>query len=236
MTGSTFPGGTSISFLDIYADEAPDGLRGGSPHAHLVSTEAYIVVGGSGALQTIDGAGFRETPLEPGRIVWFTPGTIHRAVSHGDLRVAVLMSNAGLPEAGDAVLTFPTDVLADPAAYARAADLGAGDERAGRARARRDLAVEGFLAIRRSVEEGGDGLARFHRAATELVRGRAGSWEALIQAGPAARVEQSLRDVAAVLAGDPSHLAAARATEAAPSPEPGYGMCGRLTAYDVRGV
>lgn len=107
MTGLSFPGGTSLSHLDIYHDAAPDGICGGSPHIHLVSTEAYLVVEGRGALQTIDGEGVRETELNAGSVVWFTPGTIHRAVNRGGLKVLVLMSNAGLPEAGDAVMTFP---------------------------------------------------------------------------------------------------------------------------------
>ena len=32
---------------------------------------------------------------------------LHRAVNDGDLQVVVVMRNSGLPEAGDAVLTFP---------------------------------------------------------------------------------------------------------------------------------
>lgn len=124
MSASSFPGGTSLSSLDVYEDAAPDGVCGGSPHMHLVSTEAYIVVEGRGALQTIDGGGFAETALEAGSVVWFTPGTIHRAVNRGGLKVVVLMSNAGLPEAGDAVMTFPAEIVADPAAYAEAAAIG----------------------------------------------------------------------------------------------------------------
>ena len=61
MTASSFPGGTSLSHLDVYADAAPDGICGGSPHMHLVSTEAYVVISGEGALQTIDADGVRET-------------------------------------------------------------------------------------------------------------------------------------------------------------------------------
>ena len=125
MTGSTFPGGTSVSRLDVYESEASDGICGGTPHMHLVSTEAYVVVGGRGALQTIDGTGFAEVQLEAGSVVWFTPGTIHRAINLGDLRVVVLMSDAGLPESGDAVMTFPPEVVSDPDAYAAAASLGA---------------------------------------------------------------------------------------------------------------
>ena len=89
--------------------------------------------------------GYEEVPLEPGAFVWFTPGTIHRLVNGGDLEILVLMQNAGLPEAGDMVITFPPEVLASAESYAAAATLpedertsfGTGDA----ARARRDLAV-----------------------------------------------------------------------------------------------
>ncbi len=63
------------------------------------------MTGGRGAVQTLTAAGFQETPLSPGALVWFTPGTIHRLVNDGDLTLHVLMQNCGLPEAGDAVLT-----------------------------------------------------------------------------------------------------------------------------------
>jgi hypothetical protein len=95
--------------------------------------------------------------------VWFTPGTVHRLVNDGGLDLLVVMSNAGLPEAGDAVLTFPADVLADSDAYARAAALPAGvDEHTltAAARTRRDLAIEGFLLLRDRVQERGPGALR----------------------------------------------------------------------------
>lgn len=88
-------------------------MRGGSPHLHLVCTEAYVVTGGRGAVQTLSPDGYRDIPLEPGSVAWFTPGTVHRMVQGGALRVTVLMQNGGLPEAGDAVFTFPPEVLAD---------------------------------------------------------------------------------------------------------------------------
>ncbi|MGX5773010.1 hypothetical protein ACWKWN_19905 [Microbacterium trichothecenolyticum] len=50
----TFPGATSVTLLDVYDDVAPDGLRGGSPHMHLASTECYVVIGGRGELHTLD--------------------------------------------------------------------------------------------------------------------------------------------------------------------------------------
>ncbi|MBA2280485.1 MAG: cupin domain-containing protein, partial [Acidimicrobiia bacterium] len=144
-----FPGAVGVSHLRVYDTAAPDGLAGGTPHLHTVCTEAYAVVAGSGAVQTLTASGYREVPLEPGAFVWFTPGTIHRLVNHGDLEILVLMANAGLPEAGDMVLTLPLAVLADPEAYAAAAVLPADDSTTAgpgdAARQRRDLAVPAFL-------------------------------------------------------------------------------------------
>jgi mannose-6-phosphate isomerase-like protein (cupin superfamily) len=131
----SFPGATALTVLDVYDWVAPDGLRGGSAHVHLASTEGYLVLSGEGHLQTLSQRGYAATRLRPGECLWFTPGTIHRLVNEGGLRLAIVMQNAGLPEHGDAVLTFPPDVLADPAAYARAAslDADAGPEEAGQA-------------------------------------------------------------------------------------------------------
>ena len=202
---------------------------------HLVSTEAYVVISGEGALQTIDGDGFRETPLSAGAVVWFTPGTIHRAVNRADLRVVVLMSNAGLPEAGDAVMTFPAEIVADADAYAAAASLGDTDGRADRAARRRDLAVAGFEALRDAVESGDHSvLDDFHAAAGALVRDRAQAWGDLVRERPLAQAERSLALAEEVASGSVSHLADARVHRAVPSVgERGFGMCGRLRTYDV---
>src|SRR5215470_736816 len=121
--GAAFPGATGLTVLEVYDWVAPDGLRGGSAHVHLASTEGYLVLSGAGSLQTLSHQGYTATPLRPGDCVWFTPGTIHRLVNDGGLRLAIVMQNAGLPEHGDAVLTFAPGVLADPARYARAASL-----------------------------------------------------------------------------------------------------------------
>ncbi|MGH3270649.1 MAG: cupin domain-containing protein [Trebonia sp.] len=128
---AAFPGATAITVLDVYDWVAPDGLPGGSAHVHLASTEGYVVASGAGRLQTLGERGYTETPLRPGDCLWFTPGTIHRLVNEGDLRLFVVMQNAGLPEHGDAVLTFPPEILADPDAYARAATLPSGGQPAG---------------------------------------------------------------------------------------------------------
>lgn len=238
-TSATFPGGTSVTWLDVYDDAAPDGLHGGSPHVHLASTECYVVAAGSGALHTVDPSGVRETALEPGSVVWFTPGTIHRAVNHGDLRVLVVMGNAGLPEAGDAVMTFPSDVLADPERYRAAATLP--DPTAGAtlrreaARRRRDLAVEGYLPIRDALLRGDDGpLREFHAAAAALVAGRAAAWSRIVTDGPLAQAQHSVELIGALATGSAAHLAAARVELGTGSAgDLGFGMCGRLRTYDL---
>lgn len=232
-SASTFPGGIGVSELAVYDTASVDGLSGGSPHLHLVSTEAYVVIGGRGALQTIDVAGFRETRLSPGSVVWFTPGTIHRAVDDGDLRVLVLMSNAGLPEAGDAVMTFPPEHLADPAAYAAAASLdgpGGTAGRAQRAQRRRDLAVEGFLRLRDAVRDGrAEELQAIYAAAGALVRGASAAWGPLVEEGPLAQARRSFDLAGRVAEGDVSHLALASVTAAPERAEEAiFGMCGRL--------
>jgi len=231
-----FPGGVSLSQLDVYDDAAPDGVCGGSPHMHLVATEAYVVASGAGSLQTIDADGFRETPLEAGAVVWFGPGTIHRAVNHRDLRVTVLMGDAGLPEAGDAVMTFPAEIVADAGAYAAAASLDvAGLTVAQAAARRRDLAVDGFTALRDAVERGDhQPLREFHRAAGALVRERARSWADLVRRTALAAAERSVSHAEAIAAGSLAHLADARVHEAVPSAgERRFGMCGRLRTYDL---
>jgi mannose-6-phosphate isomerase-like protein (cupin superfamily) len=243
---AAFPGATAITVLDVYDWTAPDGLPGGSAHVHLASSEGYVVASGAGRLQTLGERGYAETPLRPGDCLWFTPGTIHRLVNDGDLRLFVVMQNAGLPEHGDAVLTFPPEILADPAAYARAAALPgapadgargeAGDGESGvaaAARRRASLAVEGYLALRARVLESGPGaLGDFYAAALRLAGQRADDWRDRWQAGALATAELTgdhLDEIGAGLAG---HLDAAGLWRIErPAEERSYGMCGRLTTY-----
>src|SRR5690606_42056144 len=102
-----------------------------------------VGAGGGARAQTLTAAGFAGTPLRPGAVVSLTPGTIHRAVNGGDLRLLAIMQNSGLPEAGDAVLTLPPEHLADPDAYARAVRItGPGGPSPQRALARRGRSEE----------------------------------------------------------------------------------------------
>lgn len=234
------PGGIGLTHLRVYDSEAPDGLRGGTPHLHTVCTEAYWVVRGEGAVQTISAAGFGESPLVPGAVAWFTPGTIHRLVNRsGDLEILVLMGNAGLPEAGDMVITFAPDIVTDPDRYLEAATLpGGATTTAGRsdpARRRRDLAVEGFTVLRDALDAGDRGpLDGFLDAAGRLVAPRIADWRDRWTQGPLAAARTTGAQLDALARGDVSHLARAAVHRREPPPdERRLGCCGTLGTYVI---
>ncbi|MFF5567021.1 cupin [Streptomyces sp. NPDC012623] len=233
------PGAVGLSHLSAYDWEAADGVCGGSPHLHLVCTEAYVVTGGRGAVQTLSPDGYRETPLEAGSVAWFTPGTVHRMVQGGGLRITVLMQNSGLPEAGDAVFTFPPGHLDDPERYAAAAALPAasGPEAEAAARRRRDLAVEGYSVLREALEAGESGpYLDFQRAAARLVRAKVPAWRELWRAGALAAAERTGAQLDALEAGAPGYLTGSGVYGAVPTRRGGYGMCGRRDEYTLPGT
>ncbi|MGW8357294.1 cupin domain-containing protein [Streptomyces wedmorensis] len=219
------PGSVGISGLTVYDWEAADGLCGGTPHMHLVCSEAYVVIDGEGSVQTLTTSGFADTPLRPGDIVWFTPGTIHRLVNAGGLRLMVLMQNSGLPEAGDAVFTFPPAVLSDPDAYQAAAAL-TGDHAAA-ARRRRDLALEGFQTLR------GGGLREFHTEAHRLKRDLLDAWWTRWRDGPLAATLATGAQLASLKTGDLSHLDHGHVSRLERPEDSLFGMCGLLRPYPV---
>jgi mannose-6-phosphate isomerase-like protein (cupin superfamily) len=229
---SGFPGATAVSRLRVYDWPAPDGLRGGSPHMHTASTEGYIVHRGTGVLQTLSGDGYREYPLSPGTVLWFTPGTIHRVTTATpaapigeDLEILVVMQNAGLPEAGDAVFTFPPSVLSSPDDYAAAAALESPLDTA--ARRRRDLAVTGFLALR---DGGPSALTAFYEAAARIVQPRVAEWQRLWEERAQSAAQATGDQLADLSRGAYDHLSASSVSEAEPL-EPRFGMCGHLNTY-----
>ncbi|WP_329037542.1 cupin [Streptomyces sp. NBC_01725] len=230
------PGAVAVSHLTVYDWEAADGLRGGTPHLHLTCSEGYVVTAGRGAVQTLTAEGFESTPLEPGALVWFTPGTIHRLVNEDGLRIVVLMQNNGLPEAGDAVLTLPPEHLSDPETYGRLVRVpdGTEAEQAAFARRRRDLAVEGFAALRAAWDAGDEKpLLDFHRAAGALVGPRLADWRARWESGAARAARQTGAQLDRLTEGDAAHLAKARVHARLPHARGRFGMCGRLDTYAV---
>ncbi|MEU8568871.1 cupin [Streptomyces pathocidini] len=233
------PGAVGLSHISCYEWEAADGVCGGSPHIHLVCTEAYVVTAGQGAVQTLTPDGYRETELSAGSVAWFGPGTVHRMIQRGGLKITVLMQNSGLPEAGDAVFTFPPEILADPERYAAAAALPAKEGPAAEeaARRRRDLAVEGYLELRAALEKGDPGpLHAFHAAAARLVRPKVAGWQELWRAGALAAAQRTGVQLTALASGNAVHLGQARVETSGATREGGYGMCGRRAEYEISGA
>ncbi|MCP2635980.1 cupin domain-containing protein [Microbacterium sp. HD4P20] len=237
MTSPLFPGGVAVSGLQVYDGETQGGHGGGSPHLHTVSSEGYVVTAGSGEVHTITTAGRAIHPLDPGEVVWFSPGTVHRLVNHGGLELVVVMQNAGLPEAGDAVLTFPSAVLDDPDAYAAAATLpaeGTEDERAAAARGRRDLALRGYTELLAALEERGPAaLTELHERAVRLVQPKVEHWQRLWSATVEAETARTREALARLADGMPGLMAeaAVRRGERHDGPR-GFGMCGRLQTWE----
>jgi mannose-6-phosphate isomerase-like protein (cupin superfamily) len=231
---SGLPGGVAVSHLSVYdwPAEVDGGVCGGTPHMHLTCSEGYVVTGGHGAVQTLTASGYEVTPLAAGTVAWFTPGTIHRLVNEDDLRITVLMQNSGLPEAGDAVLTLPPQYLTDPETYASVTVIPADAPEAEQervARARRDLALEGYRALRDA--EGPETLAAFHRAAAALVRPRLAEWRERWERGARAAASATGEQFDRLEQGDFSHLADAGVRAEQPSAYGKFGMCGRLDVY-----
>jgi mannose-6-phosphate isomerase-like protein (cupin superfamily) len=233
-----FPGGVGVTRLRVYDWPTADGLSGGSPHLHTASAEGYVVLAGCGRVQTLSSQGLATTDLEPGTVAWFTPGTVHRLINDdGALDILTVMSNSGLPEAGDAVLTFPPEILAEPERYASHAALPLSEDAeqlARAARRRRDLALEGFERLCTSAEHDLDGtLERLYSAAGALVAGRAPGWKTIVEAGPAAQLAGTMRQLEQLRAGSPGSMAESTIHVAQPRGGERFGMCFRLTTWPI---
>lgn len=235
MSIPLFPGGVAVSDLEVYDWAGADGLCGGSPHLHTASSEGYIVTAGAGEVHTLTRDGAAVTPLGAGEVVWFSPGTVHRLVNHGQLRLLVVMQNAGLPEAGDAVLTFPDEVIDDPEAYAAAASLPSGPPEVvdAAARARRDLALEGYMRLRERIRARGPvALQEFQQRAATLVQPRVAQWQTLWGATVSDETERTRAQLTALADGDPGLMHEARIARAElAQPQRRWGMCGRLRTW-----
>jgi mannose-6-phosphate isomerase-like protein (cupin superfamily) len=238
-----FPGAIGVTHLRVYDTAASDGLVGRSPHMHFACSEAYLVTNGQGSVQTLSSEGFREIPLTAGSLVWFTPGLIHRLINlDGRLEIFALMENAGLPEHGDAVFTFPLEHLQDEHAYFPVASLdGAGAVVANRREAaerRRDLAVAGFLRLRDELEQGGS-LQDFYGWAVRLMRPKEPAWRGIWEAGPVSTIRRTKVFLDNLGAGSSDYLNRGRVFEIPVDPEREerkLGMCGTLRPYLPEGV
>ncbi|MFF1252353.1 cupin domain-containing protein [Pseudarthrobacter sp. NPDC058329] len=245
---AAFPGGVALTRLGVYDWEAADGICGGSPHMHTASTEAYLVLSGTGRVETIRSSGYESYDLAPNDLLWFSPGTIHRLVNTDNLNILAIMQNGGLPEAGDAIMTFEPDIVADAERYARTASLDGGPaavanpapgsgvtSRAAAARARRDAAFAGYELLKEAALAGDFAVVeQFQRDAVRLVQAKVSGWQNLWRetiAPEPARTERWLADLAQ---GGFSHFRDAAVSRTVPvNTGPIFGMCGLLQKWDI---
>jgi len=225
--------GIGATHLRVY-DQRPgtDGINAGCAHVHAVTDEAYYVISGTGAIELHDlEHGFRNVPLSPGAFVQFTPGTVHRSVTHDKLTVLALMGNAGLAERGDARIYFGPQADADPALYEKLRALVT--KGLDGALERRDHSTKAHMKLMKLWESDRDAyraeLARFigvHATAMAPLREK---FQGVVREGPAAWLATSL----ARIDGLPTAPGASEATAIQPEPGDRFGMCGLLRPLDV---
>ena len=225
------PGLTSMTRLKVYDSPAPDGQRGGTPHVHLLCTETYYVLAGSGAVEMIDASGFSRVQLRPLEALVFSPGTIHRLVNpNGDLEILVLMEHDGLPESGDNVPCFEQNWLADDAAFAEAMRVTSLED----AYQRRDRGVSGFLELKATFEQdAGAGRAAYEaflRCALERTTPFRAGWGSILKNEQVA-ANVAIRQLVALDDGDISALLQAQNATLAPPDTTRLGFCGHLHRY-----
>ena len=226
------PGANAITRLRVYDTVGPDGQRGGTPHVHLMCSEMYFVLAGSGAVEMIDGSGFSRVEMEPHAALVFGPGTIHRLINpDGDLLILVMMANAGLPERGDNVVCFPDEFLSDDARFAEAMKID-GLEAAYR---RRDRGVQGFLALKdafeQSAEIGRAALRRVYEQAAARTAHKRGAWADVVNQGALAQARQSLDQIKSLDAQNIDALFDARHALIHANELTKPGFCGHLNQY-----
>jgi mannose-6-phosphate isomerase-like protein (cupin superfamily) len=236
-----FPGGIGVTHLRVYDSLAPDGVAGGSPHMHFACSEAYLVIKGRGSVQTLSSAGFREITLREGSMIWFTPGLIHRLVNADQLEIFAVMENAGLPEHGDSVLTFPFEYLQDEDSYWQFASLKSAGlapvKQQEAAFRRRDLAVRGFQTLRAEWETGS--LDHFYYQAAGLMRSKEPVWRQTWEAGPMNTIQRTGTFLDQLHLGTSGYLKKGAVFEIPVDPEfemRKLGMCGTLRPYLPEGV
>jgi mannose-6-phosphate isomerase-like protein (cupin superfamily) len=230
------PGSTSISRLKVYDTVTPDGQRGGTPHVHLLCSEMYFVLAGTGAVELIDAGGFACVELRPFDSLTFSPGTIHRLInSSGALELLVVMGHSGLPERGDNVVCFDEEWLTSDDAFAEAMRVQSLDE----AYRRRDRGVEGFTRLKAAfaadAETGRAALRHFYELAIARSAVRRPEWAWVLERETADAREATER-LASLDAGDISALLAAQHALVAGGDPASLGFCGHLHRYAPEGL
>lgn len=226
------PGATLMTRLKVYDTETPDGQIGGTPHVHLVCTEIYLVLSGSGAVEIINKDGFSRVDLKQHDSLLFSPGTIHRLINpHRDLEILVIMQNSGLPERGDNVVTFAEEYLQTDEAYNAAMQVNSLEE----AYQRRNRGVDGFLQLKAAFEEslsiGQSELEAFYDYANARTAAYQAQWREIVQHGAIASAEESLSQLDSLQDNDTSYLFSSEHALIRNDAGSKHGFCGHLNRY-----
>ena len=232
QTPLQMPGATLITRLKVYDTTAPDGQIGGTPHVHLICSEVYVVLAGSGAVEMIDKHGYSRVELNTHDALLFSPGTIHRLINpNQDLEILVIMQNSGLPERGDNVVSFTQEWLTTDEAYTKAMHITKLDE----AYQRRDRGVVGFVELKtafdHSLERGQAALKQFYEYAHARTTHHHQQWRETVVAGAQSTVVESLHQIDQLQQGDTSYLQQSANTHVRTTGEPAIGFCGHLNRY-----
>jgi hypothetical protein len=147
-----------------------------------------------------------------------------------------VMENAGLPEHGDSVITFPFKYLQDEDSYRQSASLDTGGLAPGdqqdAARKRRDLAVRGFQMLRAESEKGS--LETFYQQVARLMRLKEPGWRKIWETGPMRTIQRTRTFLDQLNLGNSDYLNEGRVFEVPVDPEHELrklGMCGTLRPY-----
>ena len=231
MSVLRMPGSILMSRLKVYDTPTPDGQRGGTPHVHLLCSEMYTVLAGSGAVEIIDADGFSCVELHPNDALLFTPGTIHRLINPaGDLEILVLMQNSGLPERGDNIVCFSEEWLTNDDSYAEAMRVQSLDD----AYQRRDRGVEGFNQLKAAFaanhEAGLAALRHFYELAEQRTAKFRDEWAQIVKDGALAAVNTTMSQLEALQNHDTDYLLQAQHALITPN-KTSLGFCGHLQRY-----
>ncbi len=227
------PGGVGLTHIKVYDVPGPDGVVSGGAHIHLVCSEIYFVLKGTGTLETLSTDGLQTIELVPNKATFFRPGTFHRVLNpNRDLEILAIMQNGGLQERGDFVMSFPPEVLTNAASYQQALRAATLPE----ALNRRDLSLKGYLELKaafgRSLEEGRLALRAFYRAARILIVPKVDGFEWVLKVGAQTEAKGSLDACDFLRAGRIDYLEHSQHAGIYPLNEPGKpGMCGELHPY-----
>ena len=227
------PAGVGLTHIRIYAEAGPDGIPGGGAHVHLVCSEIYYILKGTGQIEILGVDGLETIDVVPNKVVFFRPGIFHRVLNpNKDLEILAIMQNGGLPERGDFVMSFPADTLNSPTAYNQALRV---TDHADAIR-RRDLSLKGYLELKaaflRSKDEGRELLRNFYRSARNLIAPKVDGFEWVLKSGAQNEAKNSLDACDFLRIGRTDYLERSRHAALYPMNDPTrMGMAGELHPY-----